>query len=490
MSFTKHRMRHLVVLLPGIMGSVLQRNGVDVWALSGQALWQYLQTLPAVGAVLQALRIENDNWHQDTLGDGVVATRLIEDIHAVPGIVEHAGYGPIRRGIAAFFDVTEGSIHFPRPEQNFFAFPYDWRRDNRNSALCVQRFIENQLPRWRMWSGASDAQAILIGHSMGGLVARYYVEVLDGWRDTRALISVGTPHRGSVKSLDTLSNGIKMFITDLSNVVRSMNSVYQLIPTYPCVLMGDKYVRVADAGQIPYIDVRRAISARAEFHEVIRTAANHNAVNAAYRQRTMPWVGTRQETFQSARIRDGRLQPMYDPPTGLEHQLADGDGTVPRVSATPADLDGQQFERYAVERHGWITNTSMTLQPLLDTLLQLTSVGTAALHGGDEDQRPAICLGVDSVYRPEDVVLRVTLIDTDRPHELYVHVELVSPVSTRVTRQVTAVPGENIQIALPDLAPGLYRVVVQPQTNTLNAPMAVHGLFEVVEASTHEWSAA
>jgi hypothetical protein len=33
---------------------------------------------------------------------------------------------------------------------------------------------------------------------MGGLVARHYLEVFDGWRDTRMLVTFGTPYRGSV----------------------------------------------------------------------------------------------------------------------------------------------------------------------------------------------------------------------------------------------------------------------------------------------------
>jgi pimeloyl-ACP methyl ester carboxylesterase len=37
---------------------------------------------------------------------------------------------------------------------------------------------------------------ILVGHSMGGLVARYFLECLEGWRDTRRLVTFGTPYRG------------------------------------------------------------------------------------------------------------------------------------------------------------------------------------------------------------------------------------------------------------------------------------------------------
>jgi hypothetical protein len=47
-------MRDLIVLLPGITGSVLQKDGHDIWALSGSALWNALTSL---GDSLQSLRL-------------------------------------------------------------------------------------------------------------------------------------------------------------------------------------------------------------------------------------------------------------------------------------------------------------------------------------------------------------------------------------------------------------------------------------------------
>ena len=37
----------------------------------------------------------------------------------------------------------------------------------------------------------------IIGHSKGGLIGAYYVKKLGGWRRTRALITLGTPHNGT-----------------------------------------------------------------------------------------------------------------------------------------------------------------------------------------------------------------------------------------------------------------------------------------------------
>ena len=79
---------------------------------------------------------------------------------------------------------------------------------------------------------------MLVGHSMGGLISRFFLECLDGWRETRTLVTFGTPYRGSVDALDTLVNGKKIKVFDLTEVARSLTAIYQLLPTYPCYVDG------------------------------------------------------------------------------------------------------------------------------------------------------------------------------------------------------------------------------------------------------------
>jgi pimeloyl-ACP methyl ester carboxylesterase len=40
-------------------------------------------------------------------------------------------------------------------------------------------------------------RCMLVGHSMGGIVARYYTQILDGDRTVDTVITLGTPHRGT-----------------------------------------------------------------------------------------------------------------------------------------------------------------------------------------------------------------------------------------------------------------------------------------------------
>ena len=131
----KLRMRDIVVLLPGITGSVLQKDGKNLWAISGQAAWRGLTSL---GSSLQQLMLVEDDPEIDDVGDGIKATRLMPDAHLVPGLVKIDGYSRISRLITDHFEVVHGKTDNERPA-NFFEFPYDWRRDNRVAARMLKR---------------------------------------------------------------------------------------------------------------------------------------------------------------------------------------------------------------------------------------------------------------------------------------------------------------------------------------------------------------
>jgi hypothetical protein len=75
----KVRMRDIVVLLPGITGSVLQKDGKDIWAISGQAVWKALTSL---GSSLQQLMLRDDDPEIDV---GEECSPILED-EAVLGL--------------------------------------------------------------------------------------------------------------------------------------------------------------------------------------------------------------------------------------------------------------------------------------------------------------------------------------------------------------------------------------------------------------------
>lgn len=349
----------LVILLPGITGSVLTNaKGKDVWGASAGVVWRAITSL---GGSITGLELADDQ-----VDDGVTATRLVPDVTVVPGLIKIDGYSRVSEYLVKQLGLVEG--------QNFHAFPYDWRRDNRISAKRLESQAMSWLNHWRASSGHADAKLVLIGHSMGGLISRYFIECLGGWQHTRTLMTLGTPHRGSLNAVGFLANGMKKGIgplgLDLSPLLRSLTSVYQLLPIYPCVSVGGAALqRVADAAAantLPHVDAQRAQAARA-FHQEIQDAQAANAKQEPYARSgptLVPVVGIEQPTAQSARV-DGDKVTMLNTYDG---QDMGGDGTVPRVSATPIELGEAKREVYAAETHGAIQNADGTLANLKGVL--------------------------------------------------------------------------------------------------------------------------
>ena len=312
-------MKDLVVFLPGITGSTLKRDGKTVWGLSAGAVVNALMR-----GALDDLVIPVESG-EDDLGDGVTVDGVVDDVHLIPGFWKIDGYG-------GFVDALAQRVAI-RPGFNFRTFPYDWRRDNRVSARRLQQIATAELIKWRKTTGDPEAKLILIAHSMGGLVARYFMEVLGGWRDTRQLITLGTPFRGSLNAVGFLVNGfarqIGPFKADATRALRSFASVHQLLPTYACVDNGGGgLVHVADGG-LHNVDPAKAADA-ARFHQEIEDAVLANGADPAYRpSRISPVLSSMQPTFQSVRVSEGKAELLGE----RDGRNDGGDGTVPTVSA-------------------------------------------------------------------------------------------------------------------------------------------------------------
>lgn len=353
-----HPMKDVIVLVPGITGSVLRKNGRVVWGYSAASIGRALLTLG--GTMVRDLAMPHDDPDVDDLDDGITADELMPDLHILPGLWKIDGYAAIEQMLLAEFDLTLG--------ENYHRFPYDWRRDNRVSARKLERAVHGWLRRWRDNSGAGDAKVIFLAHSMGGLVCRWFLECLGGWRDTRALMTFGTPYGGSLNALNTLANGMKMKAIDLSPLGRQLTSIYQLLPTSACVDTGDGTLRPLDAVGIPAMDGGR-VSAALAFHRGIAEAVASNRRDAHFAPYLIhPIVGIAQETMQAGMWRNGTMEMV------TRHQqikLGAGDGTVPRLSATPAEMQGNQAKAvvmYAATRHGSLQNADAVHTQIVGTL--------------------------------------------------------------------------------------------------------------------------
>jgi hypothetical protein len=434
-------MRDVVVCLPGITGSVLQKDGRDVWNISGGAVISALTTL---GHSITDLKLTDDLPDVDDLGDGITAPHVIRDIHLIPGIWQIDGYTKQMRYIEETFDVTRG--------KNFFEFPYDWRRDNRVAARRLQQQSATWLKDWRESSGAADAKLVLVGHSMGGLISRFFLECLDGWRDTRTLVTFGTPYRGSLNALETLVNGKSIAFFDLTDLARSFTAMYQLLPTYACYDGGGGDLQHIDEADVPQLDRAKA-KAALDFHREIAAAVTEHRKDPAYTAGGYGLariVGFKQPTIQSA-VRDGNRLKLLQTIGGED---PGGDGRVPRPSATPLEYENDKGATFSAERHASLQNDD-------HLLLQLAGVltGNTIDWGKFRDAVPMIDLSLDvgDLYSPTEPIRVRVRPDSDATGLLVVAIDAETG---EVQGRQTMAPGNDgwHETELGPFPEGVYRV--------------------------------
>ena len=424
----------IVVLVPGITGSVLERNGNEVWGPTAGAV---LHGLFSRGRSLQDLFLEEDPPDVDDLGDGVVATRVVDDVHLFPGLWKIDGYTKVAKRIQRSLRLEPGT--------SYFELPYDWRRDNRVAARRLKREAEAWLARRQQTH--PDAKIVFVAHSMGGLICRYYIEVLGGFEYTRALITFGTPYRGSLDALDTLSNGIrKLKLLDLTELTRSFTSTHQLLPIYKCLDSGDgELVRLTEHDRIPGLDPDR-VRAADEFHREIERAAEQD--HPPYT--ISPIVGIEQPTGQSARLAGGKVE-LVRSRNGVDEM---GDGTVPRVSATPIE-QGEKRAAFASTRHASLQNADAVLTHVHGVLTEPRDLGTVRAVGAPT----TLSLDLDDLYLADEPV-RVAVRPSAPGEPLEAIVEDTATNARTAAAQLPLTDDEWRATEFPPLPPGTYRVTV------------------------------
>ncbi len=136
------------------------------------------------------------------------------------------------------------------PEQKLFAFPYEWRDSNIDNAQKLKIKID-EIKQANNWPKVD-----IVAHSMGGLLAREYIESEYYGNDVDQLITLGTPQKGAPKDYLTWEGGkmasskfdfLAMFMEDIfraeslkkgfTNIFdyvrnRPILSVQELLPIY------------------------------------------------------------------------------------------------------------------------------------------------------------------------------------------------------------------------------------------------------------------
>jgi hypothetical protein len=225
----------LVVFVPGLMGSQLLRpDGSEAWLNLGNTLGHHDLSLPRK---LPLSRSRDDLHPGFLVGTDNILPRAF-------GFTEYAD----------LLDLLDRTGYSPGTGKGlrYAVYTYDWRRDIVESARGLGLRLEGLAREM----GDPGARFHVVGHSLGGLVARYYLRYGGAepaedapvtWAGARRLASVvlaATPNAGSIPALGALLSGERVGLshtTLAASVVRRMPSVYQLLPP---------------AGTRPFVDPR------------------------------------------------------------------------------------------------------------------------------------------------------------------------------------------------------------------------------------------
>lgn len=328
-------MTQAAIVIPGIMGSVLTRNGKVIWPGSAAEIllpYSHFDDLKKLDVeavdVIRTVSISN------------VYLSLLDDLEACD-----------------FREKAEADV-----PQTLFLCPYDWRRDNALAAERLAELVEHVSGRF-----PDGVEITLIAHSMGGLVSRYYLESgkfngRGGFDKIKLLVTMGTPHRGSPLALTAALGQEKRVFLNAKQVqeIASMPefpSLYQLLPP-----PGEPFAWNEDEKWTP-LDVYDAaagadlglvaanVQAAKDFHSQLDPARRPAGVRYFF------FAGTRMPTPSQSALRETGGMPKY---RVRNRELEDaGDGTVPAWSGSITGFQCQLTggEHSTIFRHGVLRQT-------------------------------------------------------------------------------------------------------------------------------------
>jgi hypothetical protein len=197
-----------LIFIPGILGSKLCTNDS-----SKEVVWGNINSLRNI----QRLKLPLNDPSTDTR---FVPCGIIENVSVVGPFKVHQ------------YDHLIDILHDLGYEKDktLFLFNYDWRQSNHLTAERLHQRLKTHLP-----SGQFD----IIGHSMGGIVARLYFEQYGDTARVDRFITMGTPHRGAVDILKMADSGWSWWknalaggMPSIREALLSFPSTFQLLPSY------------------------------------------------------------------------------------------------------------------------------------------------------------------------------------------------------------------------------------------------------------------
>ncbi|MFF8596969.1 esterase/lipase family protein [Streptomyces sp. NPDC015220] len=449
--------KHLVYVLPGIGGSVLERP--EEGGKPAKVVWD-AGFGDIAGLLAKPRRL--------TVDEPLRATGLIHSKRLLPGWTVVPGYERLVANLQALPGTVIDTGHPDRrdPAANVVLFPYDFRLGVRHAAELLAADAHDRLKD--LAPSEQMGRIVVVAHSMGGLVARYWLGPLEGWPLCRSLITLGTPHRGAPKALEVLANGVRLAgarLDAVSDLLRQWPSVAELLPRYP-MIWDTAATAPLYPHDLPLDDLRPLAEKGFALHEEIEQAWQAIPRSGAEPQ-VVPRLGWSHTTKGSA-VWDGRkLEINKELPGWLDlagWEKDHGDGTVPAISAVPVEMDGHDtFGWRARDRHGSIVSADW-----VSGLVQVYEERQRLTAARGEERQAALGLDVEELHiQGSAIPLEVRLRGDSLPQDA-----TTDPAALAVWATLRPVQGPRAPVAevrlewdeergsylteLPGQEPGLY----------------------------------
>ena len=260
----KNLLRNPVIIVPGMMGSTLEQSSQNriVWGV-----FDSNSIDPNVASDVRLLGCPIDGTNLDNFDDGVQATGVLGTLEvSLAGLpIDLNAYSNILRtlGAGGYRDEQLGADNaVDYTDRNFssFSFAFDWRRDNAESARRLHNFLLEkkayvEADRKRRFGIDEPVKFDIVAHSMGGLVARYFLRYggqgvaagdtpelnWAGCEHVDRVVLIAPPNNGSAKSFVSTQNGFRIGLKDFpSGLVATLPSIYQLLPNSPAPMAYDE----------------------------------------------------------------------------------------------------------------------------------------------------------------------------------------------------------------------------------------------------------
>jgi pimeloyl-ACP methyl ester carboxylesterase len=248
-----------IIIIPGILGSELVNPETN------EVVWPSLRRSDKDGLTLPlAPRLRESR-------DSLVARQVLGTIKTPFFVPEIKVYQDLLVALQKYGGFREGNWDAPGPDDfrdTFYVFPYDWRRDNVETAQLLIRRIATLKAKLNR----PDLRFNIVAHSMGGLISRYAARYGDadlpeegrlpasnwaGASHINKIFMFGTPNQGAASILRVMlkgylsDDGLSKLVSSVTNKLTredalTIPSLYQLLPHSSSVSFLDENLQPLD----------------------------------------------------------------------------------------------------------------------------------------------------------------------------------------------------------------------------------------------------